>query len=235
MPSKFLKGLAVAGGLGLVVGIGSGRHRAGEIPMDKDSVPLLDRLDRIELRISAIEARPVAEMDEYIQRQARELELFQSQMEEHRRKVAGEVAGIEKRFADMTKAIPSMLESIIVPRVEDLRAHLRAETQQAISSSLTKFERAIDDKVSERIASLEKTLLNQSTIVTGLSQRAAETDVNLQRLISAVERLCERGPGAAPRQDTSLTELPFQKELNDALKRQQPDDSPFRPRIVKGA
>lgn len=233
MPSKFLKGLAIAGGLGLIVGLGSGKRRTGEIPMNTESGPLLDRLDRIESRISAVEARPIAELDERIQRQASEIESLQSQMEEHRQKVASEVAAIEKRFAEITKAIPSVLESIIGPRVEDLRAHLKAETQQAISSSLTKFERAIDDKVSERIDSLEKTLLNQSTIVTGLSQRAAETDMNMQRLISAVERLCERG--AMPRQDAPVTELPFQKELNEALKRQQPDDSAFRPRIVKGA
>ena len=200
--------------------------------------PLLERLDRIETRISAVEAQPANELDERIRRQAEEIESLQLQLSDHRQKVAGEMAAIEKRFADVTKAIPAALESIMVPRIEDLRAHIRSETQQSISSSLTKFERTINDKVSERIDTLEKTLLDQSTVVTTLSQRAVETDMHLQRLVSAVERLCERGDGAPFRHEPSIADLPFQRELSEAVKR-QPDTPPqefesaFRPRIVK--
>ena len=204
----------------------------------QSSEPLLDRLDRIELRISAVESQPVNELDERIRLQAEEIESLRFQLSEHRHKVAGEVAAIEKRFADMTKAIPAALESILVPRIEDLRAHLRSETQQTITSSLTRFERAIDDKVSERIDTLEKTLLDQSSVVTDLSQRAVETDMHMQRLVASVERLCERG-GAPPfRQEASMGEIPFQRELSEAIKRQpeapsQEFESAFRPRIVK--
>lgn len=257
MASKIVKGLAIAAGVGLVIGLGSGKRRPEGHAMDMNLPeglpslePVLERLDRIEGRISAVEERSspasgvesdsMATLDERIERQAKEIEALQSQVNEHRQKVDGEIAAIEKRFADVTKAIPGVLESIIVPRVEDLRAHLRSETQQSINASLTKFERAMDDRVSERIDALEKALLNQSTIVTTLSQRSIETDMNMQRLISAVERLCERGSGATPgaRQDSSLLELPFQKELNEAVKR-QPEGAPagfesaFRPRIVK--
>jgi hypothetical protein len=35
-------------------------------------------------------------------------------------------------------------------------------------------------------------MLEQSALVTALSQRAVESDLNLQRLIAAVERLCDR-------------------------------------------
>ncbi|HTA43789.1 MAG TPA: hypothetical protein VK789_15145 [Bryobacteraceae bacterium] len=246
MANRLLKGLAVAAGLGLVIGVGSGRRRPGEISMDKDlrpdhpsPEPLPERLDRIESRIRAVEAQPVNELDERICKQAEEIASLQLQLSDHRQKVAGEVAAIEKRFADITKAIPAALESIMVPRIEDLRAHLRSETQQTINSSLTKFERAIDDKVSERIDTLEKTLLDQSTVVSTLSQRAVETDMHLQRLVAAVERLCERGGGAVPfRQEPSTADLPFQRELSEAVKRQadsQPPEfeSAFRPRIVK--
>lgn len=257
MASKIVRGLAIAAGLGLVIGLGSGKRRPGENAMDTNSPdgvpsleplpePLFERLDRIESRIIAVETRPaadadaIAELDRRIERQAKEIEALQVQVNEHREQISGDVAAIEKRFADVTRAIPTVLESIIVPRVDDLRAHLRSEMQQSVNASLTKFERAIDDKVSERIDTLEKALLNQSTIVTTLSQRAIETDMNLQRLISAVERLCERTPGAAPaaRQEPSFLDLPFEKELKDAVKRQPENPAPgfesaFRPRIVK--
>lgn len=245
MSSRIFRGLAFAAGLGLVIGIVSAKRRHEgssmdhQLPDDGPSAESLgQRLDRIELRISAIEARPpaVAELETRVEQQVQEL---RQQMDEHRQRIAGELAAIEKRFADVTKAIPGVLESIIVPRVEDLRAHLKAETQQSVNASLTRFERAIDDKVSERINNLERTLLDQSSIVTSLSQRAVETDMNIQRLISAVERLVDRptSPLAPVRQEPSRLDLPFQKELKEALNRQQEIppgfQSAFRPQIVK--
>ena len=155
-------------------------------------------------------------------------------MTEHRQKVAGEIAAIEKRFADITKGIPAVLESIIVPRVEDLRVRLRSELQQSVNATLTRFERAIDDKISDRMSTLEKALLDQSSIVTALSQRAVESDMNLQRLISAVERLCERGSlTPPPPQEPSFLDLPYQPEVKRPEIPAPPFQSAFRPRIVK--
>lgn len=238
MASTFVKGLAFAAGLGLALGIGSAKRRAEGDSADNDSPddvlslnPVLDRLERIEERVSAVEGGQVSELDLRLGRQAKEIDGLRLEMSEHRQSVAREVAAVEKHFADITKTIPTVLESIIVPRVEDLRAHLRSETQQSINSSLTRFERAIDDKVSERIEALERVLLDQSTVVTGLSQRAVEADMTLQRLISAVERMSE--PGA--REEPGFLDLPFRKEAG----RQQseipahPLDSAFRPRIVR--
>lgn len=238
MASKILKGFAVAAGLGLAVGLGSGKRRREENSMPThlpDDGPLdlmngaLERLDRIESRLSAVEAQPsgVTGLELRIQEQARDIETLQSQVTEHRQKVVGEIAMIEKRFGDITKGIPAVLESIIVPRVDDLRVHLRSELQQSVNATLTRFERAIDDKISDRMSTLEKALLDQSSIVTALSQRAVESDMNLQRLISAVERLCGRGNPTPPApQEPSVLDLPYQPEV-------PPFQSAFRPRIVK--
>jgi hypothetical protein len=132
--------------------------------------PLLDRLDRIEARLSAVEGRPNLEV---------------------------------------------VLETVLRRSVEDLRARLNAEIQEY----LTKFEGAIDNKVSLRIAKVETALIEQSVLITTLSQRAVDSEINLQRLISAVEKLFERADPAALRKEPSPFELP--------------SDSGFRPRIVK--
>jgi hypothetical protein len=91
----------------------------------------------------------------------------------------------------------------------------------------------IGSKVSLRISTLEKALTDQSAVVTALSRRAVEAEENFQRLISAVERLCERTEPAAGSQST-----PFETQLTEAFQRQPatsplPDDSGFRPRIVR--
>ncbi len=64
MASIILKGLTVAAGLGLAIGIGSGNRRTEEnhmgtkLPDDgSEAGPIAERLDRIEARMSAIEGR----------------------------------------------------------------------------------------------------------------------------------------------------------------------------------
>jgi predicted RecB family endonuclease len=158
-----------------------------------------ERLDRLDSRLTAIERQPSGvalsrEADRRITSQAENIDALRLQMGEYRQRIAVDIETIEKRIAEVTKTIPAMLESIVTPKVDDLRLRLRSEMQQSVTASLTTFERAIDDKVSDRIAALERAMLEQSALVTALSQRAVESDLNLQRLISAVERLCDR-PG----------------------------------------
>jgi hypothetical protein len=71
-------------------------------------------------------------------------------------------------------------------------------------------------------------LLDQSSIVTALSQRAVESDMNLQRLISAVERLCGRSNLTPPTPQESYQ--PEEKRPEIPAPQFQ---SAFRPRIVK--
>lgn len=126
------------------------------------------------------------------QPQSQEFEALRLQMDECRQRTANDVAVIQKGLADVTRGIPAMLESIVAPRVEDLRLHLRSEAQQSIAASLTKFERAFEDKVSERIAALEKIMLDQSALMTALSQRAIESEMSMERLISALGRFSDQ-------------------------------------------
>jgi hypothetical protein len=90
------------------------------------------------------------------------------------------------------------------------------------------IQRRVEQLVSLRISPLQKALIDQSAIIKTLSQGAIETEATLQRLASAVERLCERNDDARsaspaplpPRQRPSLEPYPL------------PPDSGFRPRIV---
>jgi hypothetical protein len=106
-----------------------------------------------------------------------------------------------------------------------------------VETTLTRFERAIDSKVSLRVSTLEKALIDQSAIITTLSERAIESDANFQRLISAVERLCERTDPAPHSHERPVLDLPFERQLSEAFQRQPgtsalPPDSGFRPRII---
>jgi hypothetical protein len=131
--------------------------------------PLLDRLDRIETRLSVVEASP---------------------------------------------SLESVVGAAINRSVADLRDRLHAEIREA----LVRFEGAIDNKVSLRISKVEAALIEQSVVITTLSQRAVDSEINLQRLITAVEKLFERADSGfrprivkeddkTPRHRTPLTKL----------------------------
>lgn len=219
MASKILKGLAVAAGTGLAIGFGIKRRKQAMSMRDSSEnilaiEPLLDRLDRIEACVSAVEARPIPNIEALEARK-------------------------DQRFAEAAKEVPAILESLLGPHVEDVRVRLHAEMRESVQATLTSFERTLDDKVSLRIATLKKALIDQSAVVTALSQRALEAAENVQRLISTVERLCEQNK-------RPVLDRPFERQLSEAFQR-QPEPisvsrfvaatsalpSGFRPRLVE--
>ncbi|HWF07282.1 MAG TPA: hypothetical protein VG297_02405 [Bryobacteraceae bacterium] len=227
MSKQIIKGLAIAAGTGLAIGLGNNRNRpAPEIPLSEKDLPD-DRLAAIESRLSALETRApdtvaLADIDDRFDRQDREIAALRDQMAETRNKVSAAVIVIESRFAEVAKDLPGLVESVMTTHV----AKLRAEIHESVDATLESFEKTIDSKVTVRVATLEKALVDQSGIITALSQRALESDANLQRLISAVEKLCER--------TEARPAAPFEKQLDDAMKRPPAPATPgFRPAIVK--
>jgi len=181
--------------------------------------PLLERLERIEARISAVEDSDnsvTTELGLRIERQAKMIETLRGQLSGTR------------------QSLESTLETTIGPRIEDLRARLRAEVLESVNSALATFERMIDAKVSLRVSTIEKALVEQSSSIRDLSQRTVASEANMQRLIAAVERLCAQKDG----QTAVLPEQPGERQLGDSARRQSlvaplPADSGFRPRIVR--
>jgi uncharacterized coiled-coil protein SlyX len=239
MASAIFKGLTVAAGLGLAIGIGSGNRRTEEnrmgtkLPDDgPEAGSIAERLDRIEARMGAIEERE------------NETEALHAQVAEHRKKVAAQVAAAEKRFEVLAREIPAVLESIVGPRVEDLRRSLRSEIQQSVGATLAKFERAVTNKLAERMAVVEKAVREQSVTVNALSRRAVESDANMQRLVAAVERLCTEGifDPSALREPSLVEQLAAKGQAPPATKRKpaapaQPIEfeSGFRHQIITEA
>jgi len=243
MASKLLRGLAVAAGTGLAIGfgfvyLGTGKRRRKATRTDtapSDSIlliePILDRLDRIESRVSAMESRPIplaesaslAELDLRIRRQTDDIETLQTRINETRQGTGWESSLVERRFAELAREDPAILESMLDTtlslRVEDLRIRLHAEILESVEATLTRFERTIDGRVSARISMIEKALTEQSAMIASLSQRELESDAHLRRLILAVERLCERADAHSapmPAKEPSFLDLPFKRHIDEA-------------------
>jgi len=210
-----------------------------KVPDDgPEAGPIAERLDRIEARIGAIERR--AQLSGGSVAGAGEIEELHAQVAEHRKKVSAQVAAVEKRFEMLAREIPAVLESIVGPRVEDLRVHLRTEIQQSVGAALTRFERMVHNKLAERMAIVEKAVREQSVTVNALSRRAVESDANVQRLVAAVERLCVGGTfDSLGLSEPSFVDLAV-KAPPSAVRKRKPDapaqpvefESAFRHQII---
>jgi chromosome segregation ATPase len=169
------------------------------IPAILESI-VAPRTEEFRLRITDLEARPqpvshadsISDLDFRVHAQSDDIESLRSHIHEQREEISTSIDAVEKRLGNVAAGIPAMLESIIAPRTEELRLRLITEIQQSVRATLTTFERAIEDKVADRITLIEKALLDQSAVVTALSHRAVDLEANVQRMISAVERLGDR-------------------------------------------
>jgi hypothetical protein len=201
MARKSFARVAIAVGTGVGVGIATffGSRRGRSHSPRANLEPLMERLDSIETRMQLAECAPVPEPPIAFADQAREIELLRNSAAETERLAATEIRLSEERFEEFAASVPDRVNSLIAPRVEDLRLRLRAEMEESIASRLQMFEQSLDERISVRIAAVERSLVDQSESLTDLRYRARQTDVNLQKLVEAVERLCEQSkPIAVP-------------------------------------
>ena len=263
MANRILKGLAVAVGQGLAVVFSPGRARveapvepalpvesaraadpagmpedlggefvdinplldrverleAGALP---DLDPLLDRLERIETGLESM-AKRWDDFERRMEENSRELGTLRGRVGDAERRVSESVSSF-RRIAEQSRGeILLKVEQDWGARAEDLQSRFAAEVEES-------RRYAVD------IAPIERALAEQSASIKTLSARTAETENHLQRLVSVIEKLCERvqagGPptalqraeGPPPQlihEEPRLREprLPFESQLEDALRR----------------
>jgi hypothetical protein len=215
MARTLLGGIAIAAGTGLAIGFCAfGRRRAHSRALQPASLePLIERLDRIEARVTQAEWRPAPELsgklsadvaavrtsldiiDGRLAAQSHEIDLLRMRSTENESIAAAEIHLNERRFKEIAAALPTEIEAVVVPRVEDLRERLLTEMKESMASALQTLEQSLDTRVSSRITAFEDKLLEHSASLAELSHRTSQANSNLQKLVDAVERLCnQRAP-----------------------------------------
>jgi len=221
--ASLLKSFVIAAGAGIAVGLcattSSRRAPRRERERAEDGLlriePLLDRLERVEGRLATAEAPsggPVdqGELSRRLNEQQAELQALRLTVEETERQAAAAVRAVESRLREVEQGVPALVESRVASEAQDLER--RVESQ-------------LELRISERIGAIERTLAEQSASIGALRDRAVETDANLKRLITAIERLCERTP------PPSESLLPFEAQMAEAVKRGESGES--RVRVVQ--
>ena len=210
MFKKFIRGLAIAAGTSLAIGIGAAigsSRRRKPVKQDRfesDDVlllePLLNRLDMIESRIAQS-----PDLQERLNIHSQEILQLAAKLEDSEERAQLAAIRLEQRFAEVRADVPKLIDAGLGPRMEELRLRLQKDLEYSQAQALSAFETQLESRISQRIEAIEGKLTEQSAMLRAITRRSEETDGNLQRLIGAVEKLVERAmqpgsllPGDAP-------------------------------------
>ena len=210
-----LKGIAIATGVGIAIGLRTSVNNRRDLPRSAQRDDgifhrefLFDRIDCLEQRLDALENQQSAPMVDFDRRL--------TEQESTLRELRTSVDETERRLAAQTE--------IAGKRTSDLESSFRTELDLRFRQNLESLEKSIDGKISDRISALERTLAEQSASIAALRLAAETGEANLQRLIGAVDRLCESAQIAradrlpAPPAGSGSDPESFQEQLDQAMR-----------------
>lgn len=199
-----LKGLAIAGGAGITAFVVLSRAKQESVAAPAEHA----------------QSPAIASCEQRVEAQQSEIRSLRIDVDETHRRIDAQVEFVERRFREISSSVDARLDASIA----EMQSRLECEIEHRFRDSIAILEETNNQNLSNRIAPLEKTLLEQSASIGALRERADTTEKNLQRLISAVERLCER---------TQPAPESFQAQLDQAMR--NPDPDAFLPRFIREA
>lgn len=180
MFKKILKGLTISLGAGLLLRAGA-RRKTGV------ANPLLARLDSMETRMSSIECAIPAETP------TGEIALMREMITGLERRNSEQIAAIGQRLDELQNHLPRFIDVKVSTRVREMEERIKADVFETRGKTFETFVAGIEAKMLNGIAVVERSLAAQSQEIGDLKQRLGQTDQNLAKVLSTVERLTESG------------------------------------------
>jgi hypothetical protein len=212
-----MKSLAIAASAGVAIGIcatttsrraparrqvtGNGTSGRHEVSSDSliDIEPLLSRLEAMERRFEAASGPlPMVNVTELTRR-------------------------IDAQDAELQR-----LRALVDDRGSTIQSQLEAEMEEQHRRSFAALEQKVEIAIADRIAAVERRLMEHSESINDLRARAQDTDANLKRLILAIEKLVDRtqtipqAPASVAPSPPPLPVVgPFEAQLNEARRKDE--------------
>jgi hypothetical protein len=200
MTGKLLKGLviAVSGGLGLSVGLKLGQ-RTRQRPSESFDLSLAD-VEAVEvLPSSGDRLRDPAVWNALLDRQlepvnrriGRVEQRLRADLDSARRQYGDGIDSVNQRITQLENRMPVEIAAAVEPRLAELGRKLEKDFEQFQSRTLDALAGTLEARL-HRISGLESSLSGQSEAIAELREKSLRTEQNIEKLLLAVERLCER-------------------------------------------
>ena len=181
MFKKILKGLTISLGAGLLMRAGA-KRRTGAA-----ANPLVARLDAMETRMCSVERAAPAETP------AGEIAIIREIVTDMERRNAEQIATIAQRMDELQNHLPRFIDVKVSARVREMEERIKADVFETRGKTFETFVASVEAKMLSGIAVVERSLAAQSQEIGDLKQRLGQTDENLSKVLSTVERLTESG------------------------------------------
>jgi signal transduction histidine kinase len=209
----FFKSIAISIGVGLAVAIGSklGHRSTRQRDTNVDLAPVEDRVNSIEYRVGRIEtssrvksaAESVPEdLETRLATRLEEMVFVRDDIRSIESRSAEQIAMLHQKLTHIETRVPVIVAATVEERIIALERKLQAEFREMQDRAIEMFVHTIDTKIVSRISRLEQNMLEHSDAISTLRQKSMKTDENLQRLLTTVDRLCNRFPAQTAMADT---------------------------------
>jgi len=202
MANRLLRNIAVTIGAGLAAGIGL-RLASRQPRRPAPSIhPILSRLEAIEGRVSRVEFVPsrltsqtpdeIAALGTLVSSQSEHIALLREDILRIERRNAEQAEAFGQKVALLEHLVPTQIEACVTAKMAEFERRLRGEFQDIHHRTVDTFADAVEKRVIGRIVAIEDRLIAQSHSIGSLREKSLKTDDHLQRLLEAVEKLCQR-------------------------------------------
>lgn len=206
MLKKILKPLIATLGGGILFGagmrLGKGTLQSAAPPTAGDLNPLLDRLDAMESRIGRAESGTLSEsraadllsrsldpIQQALSAHGADVEQLRIQIESVDRRNSEQIAGLSKKIDSIEREMPLQIDLSVRPHLKSLEEKLRQSFEDMQTRTLDTFVQTLENKVLSRISLLENAVAEQSDLIHTVRQRSETTDANLEKMLTAIEKL----------------------------------------------
>ncbi len=214
MLKKIIKPLIATLGGGIVFGAGM-RLGKGSVKSaataGADLSPLLERLDAMETRIGRAESASLPEsraaelsgrdldpIHRALAAQAADVEHLRIQIESVDRRNSEQIAALGKKIDALERELPLQIDLSVRPHLKSLEDKLRQTFEDTQTKTLDTFVQTLENKVLSRLSLLENAVGEQSDLVHAVRQRSELTDANLEKMLTAIEKLGRQNGQAYP-------------------------------------
>lgn len=171
--------------------------------LDALETRLGERIELMSDHLRKVETRFGSEMQAEAKRQAAQVTALGRRLEDIQAKLRAEIEAGDRRGQDHVASVvqelhavearvPAQVDAAVASRMEALNRKLEADLEQAQNRTLEALVDTLETKVVRRISELESSLQGQSEAIGGLREKSLRSDQNMQKLLVAVERLCEQ-------------------------------------------
>jgi len=160
------------------------------LPHDLDA-----RLESMEQRLAGLDAEKSEGSSEHPERNSQELDALRVELDELSVTAQKLIQDSAVRLQELRTGLQAEIEAEIGPRLAEALQRISAETKAQMDQFRARLGKAAIAEVGARLGSLEAAICGQGSSIAMLRERAQQTDLNLQRLVGAIERLCAQPAG----------------------------------------